>query len=444
MRALFFALALALVPLLASAAAPSLPFRRFTLDNGLVVIFHEDHGAPLVAVNVAYRVGSKDEAAGRTGFAHLFEHLMFMGTERVPRGAFDAWMEALGAWNNAWTSEDLTVYYESGPSHALPLLLWLEADRMQALGGQIDQTKLDLQRDVVRNERRQTSENTPYGLVELELPKLMFPPGHPYHHPVIGSHEDLQAASVADVRQFFAQHYVPSNASLVVAGDFDPVATEAQVRALFGPLSRGEARPRPSPLKPEVVAAREPVTVQDRVDQARTHFVWQTPANFEPDDAALSLLATILATGKASRLERALIYELGLAQDVGASQLSGTLVSRFVVQATAREGVALERLEAAMDDALAQVAARGVTEDELRRALNGLETQLLLGLQPVLERASLLNLYEAQHGDPGQLARDLERYRRVTVGEIQAAAARWLEKGRRGVLRVLPKPTPAP
>jgi len=442
MQRLLTALTLTCLWFTQAVAAPDLPFRRFALDNGLVVIFHEDHSAPLVAVNLAYRVGSKDEAPGRTGFAHLFEHLMFMGTSRVPRGAFDSWMEAQGAWNNAWTSEDLTDYYEVGPSHALPLLLWLEADRLQMLGGQIDRTKLDLQRDVVRNERRQTSENTPYGLVELELPKLLFPAGHPYYHPVIGSHEDLQAASVDDVRQFFAEHYVPSNASLLIAGDFDPVATEAQVRALFGPLPSPPGRPRPKPMTPEPAAVRSPMTVEDRVDQPRAHFAWQTPAYFEQDDAALTLLASILAGGKASRLERALVYDQGLAQDVGASQASGTLVSRFVVHATAREGVTVERLEAALNAVLTEVALKGVTQQELDRARSGLETQTLLGLQPVLDRASTLNLYQALKGDPGLLATDLERYRKVTTREVSEVAERWLTAARRATLRVVPKVAP--
>src|SRR5258707_9345605 len=200
------------------AAALDLPYVETKLSNGLTVFVHEDHLMPQVATNIIYRVGSKDEVSGRTGFAHLFEHLMFMGTKRAPTKAFDEWMESAGGWNNAWTNTDFTDYHETGPSTLLPLFLWLEADRLETLGREIDQPKLDLQRDVVRNERRQMIENRPYGKVELRIPDIMCPETHPYHHPVIGSHTDLEAASVKDVRGFFEQHYVPANASLVIAG----------------------------------------------------------------------------------------------------------------------------------------------------------------------------------------------------------------------------------
>src|SRR6185369_5423925 len=201
--------------------------------NGLTVVLHEDHTLPIVAVNVMVKVGSRFEEPKRTGFAHLFEHLMFMGTHRVPTKMFDAWMEAEGGSNNAWTSEDRTDYHEVAPSHALPLLLWLEADRFSSLADDMDQSKLNAQRDVVRNERRQTSENEPYGKVELRLPELLFPENHPYHHPVIGSHEDLQAAAVDDVKAFFRRWYVPNNASLVIAGDIDPAQAKAMVEKVF-------------------------------------------------------------------------------------------------------------------------------------------------------------------------------------------------------------------
>src|SRR3954469_17938072 len=217
-------ISLASLPLaLALAASPArsldLPITQSKLPNGLTLIVHEDHLLPEVATNLIYRVGSKNEQPGRTGFAHLFEHLMFMGTKRAPSKAFDEWMEAAGGSNNAWTSSDFTDYHETGPSTLLPLFLWLEADRLETLGREIDKPKLDLQRDVVRNERRQTIENRPYGKVELRLPELLYPAEHPYHHPTIGSPADLKAASVQDVQTFFEKHYTPGNASLVIAGD---------------------------------------------------------------------------------------------------------------------------------------------------------------------------------------------------------------------------------
>ncbi len=433
------------LPSTAAAAGPpalDIPVRRFDLDNGLVVLLHEDHTLPQVTVNLSYQVGSKDEAPGRTGFAHLFEHLMFMGTQRVPRGAFDAWMEAEGAWNNAWTSEDRTDYYVVGPSHVLPLFLWLEADRMAALGAEIDQVKLDLQRDVVRNERRQTSENTPYGLVELELPKLLYPPGHPYHHPVIGSHEDLQAASVADVRSFFARFYVPNNASLVIAGDFDPVAAEAMVRQHFAGIPRGaDPHAGRAPVAPPAPAhVRDIVKVTDRVDQPRVHFAYQTPAHFQADDAALSLLGTVLSTGKGSRLHAALVYADEVAQDVAAAQWSGVLGSRFVIQATAREGVSAEALQAKMDAVLSKLLKDGVTADETERARNGVQMAFVSGLQGLGDRAGLLNQYMAEVGRPDFVAADLARYTALTPDDVSRAARTWLAPERRGVLWVLPAP----
>src|SRR6266404_4045810 len=226
-----------------------LPFERTTLANGLTVIVHEDHLLPEVATNIIYRVGSKDEQPGRHRFAHLFEHLLFMGTKRAPSKAFDEWMESAGGSNNAWTSTDFTDYHETGPSSLLPLFLWLEADRLETLGREIDQPKLDLQRDVVRNERRQTIENRPYGKVELRLPELMYPESHPYHHPVIGSHADLEAATVGDVRSFFEEHYVPSKAALVVAGNVRDGEVKDVVELFFGsiPKTAPDTKP-PSPL----------------------------------------------------------------------------------------------------------------------------------------------------------------------------------------------------
>src|SRR5579859_4605375 len=226
---------------LARAQEVKIPFVKTTLPNGLVVILSEDHAVPQLAVNLLYGVGSRVERNGRTGFAHLFEHLMFMGTQNAPTKAFDAWMEAAGGHNNAQTGEDWTDYYDIAPPTALPLILWLEADRMRNLGPLIDQPKLDLQREVVLNERRQSIENRPYGVAELILPTLLWPEGHPYHHPVIGSPDDLKAASLADVKEFFATWYDPANASIVVAGDFDPRDASASIARLFGTVaSRGK------------------------------------------------------------------------------------------------------------------------------------------------------------------------------------------------------------
>jgi zinc protease len=440
------------LPTTAHADDVSIPFTSSKLPNGMTVILHEDHAIPIVAVNITYKVGSRFEVAHRTGFAHLFEHLMFMGTRRAPTKMFDAWMEAAGGWNNADTSEDRTEFYDVAPPTALPLLLWLEADRQRDLGPLMTQEKLDAQRDVVRNERRQTSENTPYGVVELRLPELLFPEGHPYHHPVIGSHEDLEAANVADVQAFFAKWYDPANASLVVAGDFDPKAALAEVTRLFGGTpSHGV------PADPGVPAAAAPVgdspttltkvvreTVSDHVELAKIVMAWQSPKHFAPGDAELDLIGSVLATGKASRLYHALVYEQKLAQSVDVAQESGAVGSRFLVSVLARPDVSLDKLEAAIDKELDKVRKTNVTDEELKRAENGVETGFIARLQSVRARASLLNDYQTMLGDPGYAQRDLDRYRHATAADLKAIAARVLLPDARVVLRVVPMSAATP
>ncbi len=421
-----------------AAGAVEVPFTKYALANGMTVILHEDHSLPLVAVNVSYKVGSRFEEPRRTGFAHLFEHLMFMGTRRVPTKMFDAWMEAEGGWNNAWTSEDRTDYFDVGPAHTLPLLLWLEADRLSSLADDMDQAKLDAQREVVRNERRQTSENEPYGKVELRLPELLFPEGHPYHHPVIGSHEDLQAATVEDVKGFFHRWYVPNNASMVIAGDFDAAAAKATIQRYFGGLASVPLR-TPPPAVPVKIGKVVRETIPDNVNLAKIVMAWPSPAHFAPGDADLDLCAAILEHGKASRLYKALVYDKALAQDVSAAQRSGDLGSYFTVEVIARAGVDLAKLEAAIDAELARMAKDPVTDEELKRAKNQYETDFVARLQSVAERASMLNMYEAALGDPGYAEKDLQRYRDVTKASLQRYAQATLDPKERVILHVVPK-----
>ncbi|HTN88564.1 MAG TPA: pitrilysin family protein, partial [Sorangium sp.] len=424
------------------AASPppklDVPFTKYALKNGLTVILHEDHALPIVALNLMVKVGSRFEEPGRTGFAHLFEHLMFMGTRRVPTKQFDAWMEAEGGWNNAWTSEDRTAYHEVAPAHALPLLLWLEADRFASLADSMDAAKLNAQRDVVRNERRQTSENEPYGKVELLMPSLLYPQGHPYHHPVIGSHEDLQAATVGDVTAFFRRWYVPNNVSLVVAGDFDPQRARDVIERYFGgiPGQPVPAATAPAPVKLKGVV-RE--TIEDNVNLPKVVMAWHSPARFAPGDAELDLLATVLEQGKASRLYKALVYDKELAQEVSAAQGSGDLASTFTVEAIARPGVPLEKLEAAIDAELARLRDARVSREELDRAKNQYETAFVTALESVAGRASMLNRYETWTGQPGFVEQDLKRYRDVTAESLQAQAKSTLDPDARVILRVVPK-----
>ncbi len=419
----------------------TIPFTRTSLKNGMTVILSEDHAVPQVVVNTTYLVGSRVERQGRTGFAHLFEHLMFMGTRRAPRGMFDAWMEGAGGRNNAWTAEDRTDYYDVAPSTALPLLLWLEADRMRDLGPLIDQEKLDLQRDVVLNERRQSIENRPYGVEELQLPELLWPEGHPYHHPVIGSPEDLRAASVPDVKAFFATWYDPANSSLVVAGDFDPQKTLALVDQYFAAIpSQGKpadaAPPAGGPTTTLTSVKR--LTVPDNVELAKVVLAWQSPRHFAPGDAEMDLAASVLATGKASRLYRSLVVEQKIAQDVDATQQSGRLGSAFVVEATVRPGVDSAKVEKAMLDQVARVARAPVSKEELERAKNQYEMAFVDRLQGIEERASLLNMYQAEKGDPGYVQQDLDRYRKATADDVVKYAKDVLNPGAMVVLTIVP------
>lgn len=435
--------AFAVTSVTAGAQDVQIPFTKSQGPNGMVVILSEDHAVPQVVVNVTYGVGSRMERTGRTGFAHLFEHLMFMGTRRAPTKAFDAWMEEAGGRNNAWTAEDRTDYFDIAPSTALPLLLWLEADRMRDLGPLIDQSKLDLQRDVVRNERRQSIENRPYGVEELTLPTLLWPETHPYHHPVIGSHEDLEAAGVADVKQFFATWYDPSDASLVVAGDFDPQRAKALIDKNFGSIpSQGKpADPGAPGFSDEKTTLTGLVrqTVADNVELAKVTIAWQSPHHFAPGDAELDLLASVLGQGKASRLYKSLVYDQKIAQEVSAAQESRVLGSDFVIDALVRPGIDPAKVEKALFDQVAKVREKEVSGEELERARNTYEMAFVDRLQSVEERASLLNMYQAETGDPGFVQRDLDRYRRATDKDLLAYAKKVLVPDAVVVLTIVPK-----
>jgi len=425
------------------ASAVELPYVEAKLPNGLTVIVHEDHTLPQVATNIIYRVGSKDEQFGRIGFAHLFEHLMFMGTARAPAKAFDEWMESAGGSSNAWTSNDFTDYHEHGPATLLPLFLWLEADRLETLGKQIDKPKLDLQRDVVRNERRQNVENRPYGKVELRLPELLFPESHPYHHPVIGSHADLEAASVEDVRSFFEQHYVPGQASLVIAGDARASDVMSLAKKYFGvapgaPTAGNPPAPMPPPDLGKVV--RE--TMRDKVEMTKIIMAFHSPAHFAPGDAELDILASILSSGKTSRLYKTLVYEKAMAQSVEASQESMVLSSTFNVEITVRPGVSADAVEKLTDTLLAQAVAKTPSEEEVRRAKNQISFDFVDRLQSLEARARLLNMYWAEKGDPGYVREDLARYERATAEDVLAQAKKTLNLGSRVVIRVVPESGP--
>src|SRR5471032_1769063 len=344
--AVLFVLALAAPAAAQTPEAPpkiELPYSQFTLPNGLRVILHEDHKVPMVSVNMWYHVGSARELTKRTGFAHLFEHLMFMGSGHVKPGEFDEWLEAAGGDNNGSTETDRTNYWINVPSNAIELALFLESDRMGYLLDSMTPKTVDAQRDVVKNERRQSYENRPYGQAELLLGELLYPEGHPYHWPVIGYMPDLTAASYDDVVAFFKTYYAPGNASLVVAGDIDPVATRKLVEKWFGDIKAGAAV-TPMTIPGVALTGVTKKTVTDKVQLPRIYLAWLTPAHFAPGDAAMDMVADALAGGKNSRLYKRLVYDMQIAQDVQAYQNSQGLSSYFLIEATARPGHTVDEL----------------------------------------------------------------------------------------------------
>lgn len=431
-------LVLVQAPRVGAQAIPEIRFERYTLPNGLEVILHEDHSVPLVAVNTWYKVGSGDEKRGRTGFAHLFEHVMFMGSENVPVGAFDQLLEAAGANNNGSTTRDRTNYYEWMPSNALPLALWLDADRMGWLLPTMDQSKLDAQRDIVRNERRQSVDNVPYGRADETIYAALYPPSHPYSWDVIGSMADLGAATLDDVREFFRTYYAPNNATITIAGDFQPDSVKRLIARYFGDIPRGPAMP-PRPSVPEVVIPRDTFLVlEDRVQLPQIYNAWHTVKAFHEDDAALDILAYTLAGDKNSRLYKHLVYDLQVAQDVSARQQSSRLDGEFMITVTPKPGQTPTTLANLVNTEIARIMRDGITERELRRAQNTTRTGFLDNLASVLGKSHQLNLYNYFAGTPGYVQQDAARYDRVSAADVRRVAQRYLGRPRI-VLTVVPE-----
>ncbi|MCW5768003.1 MAG: insulinase family protein [Phycisphaeraceae bacterium] len=419
-------------------AAQSVPYERYQLDNGMTVILHQDRSLPLAALNLWYRVGSKDEPKGRSGFAHLFEHLMFMGTERVPDNQFDLIMESGGGSNNATTSYDRTNYFQSGPSSLLPTLLWLEADRLEDIGRMMTQEKLDLQRDVVRNERRQSYENAPYGRSYLIATQLMFPESHPYHIPTIGTHQDLEAATVHDVQDFFASFYVPSNISMSIVGDFDPEEIKPIIESLFADLPAGA--PTPGKIAPPARLDRVVrYTTLDKVQLPLISIWYHSPAIYTDGNAEVDLLAQILTDGKSSRLYKRLVMDEGIAAEVEAYQDSNLLGSVLALNVYAMPDADLGRLETLIDEEISTLLESGPSPDELERFKASRELEMLGSMQDVLSRADALNAYQFYFGEPDSFKRDLDRYRNATPESVRRWAAQVLTPDARLIGRILPE-----
>jgi len=432
-------------PSTAAAASPrptiEVPFRQFRLANGLNVILHRDASVPIVTVNVWYHVGSGNERPGRTGFAHLFEHLMFEGSKNVKEGEFDRLLESAGGNNNGSTTNDRTNYVIDVPANALELALFLESDRMGYLLDAMSPERVDGQRDVVKNERRQSYENRPYGMASLELDKMLWPANHPYSWPTIGHMEDLTAASHDDVVQFFKTYYAPNNASLVVAGDIDFDRTKALVEKWFAEIPKGpEVVPVAPPAARLTSVTRQ--TMTDRVRLTQLHLAWLTPRLFAPGDAALDVLASVLAGGKNSRLYKRLVYDTQMAQEVSAFQASGALGSSFQIVATARPGRTAAEMQKALDEEIERLKRELPDAREVQRALNQTEASFYRRMERVggfYGKADQLNSYFVNGGGPDFFAEDLARYTTLTAADVQAAAFEWLPADRRVELVVEPE-----
>ena len=430
------------------AKRPDIPFEKLTLPNGLGVILHHDGSLPLVAVNLWYHVGPRNEAPGRSGFAHLFEHLMFSGSRHVGRD-FDVLLESVGATNvNGTTSYDRTNYFETVPRDQLDMVLWIESDRMGYLLDVLDQGLLDVQRDVVKNERRQSYENAPYGSSYLALLDALFPAGHPYNGAVIGSMADLSAATLDDVRGFFRDYYTPSNATLAIAGDFDPVAVKASIQKYFGSLPARAKKATPDPHVPPPRVGR--YVVEEPVELAEVTFGYRTPPAYTADDVIIDVAMATLAGGKATRLYQTLVVDKKLASDVSASQDSNQLSGIVTVSATAATGKTVAELENALSAALAALEKTGPTPVELQRAkrrilLSTLKSlELLNGPSGEGGRAGLLQRFQHYTGDPGYLPKWVEQIEKVSAVDVQRAVREHLSAEKRVTVVTQPRPKSPP
>ena len=431
----------ALVLALSAAAAAqgttiNIPYEAYTLPNGLNVVLSIDRTTPTVAVNIWYHVGSKNEIPGRTGFAHLFEHVMFTGSGNVPYGLHDRLTEGAGGMNNGSTSNDITTYYETIPSNYLETMLWIESDRMGFLLDSLDLAKLNAQRDIVKNERRQRVDNQPYGRVFEILSKAMYPPTHPYSWPVIGSMEDLSAASEEDVKSFFRLYYAPNNAYLTIVGDFDPAQTKALVAKYFGEFPQGKPITRPT-VGPVTLSSPQRLVFEDRVQVPRLYMQWPTVGEKNDDRFALSVLGAILSGPRTARLTKALVFDEQAAASVNAGQNTSEDVGEFMVSITPRPGHSLTDLEIAADAVIDRLKREGPTAEEVQKATAGEELSFVRGLESNLGKAFQLANGAAIHGDAGYFRTEYQKTLAVTAADVQRVANKYLTPGRI-VLSVVP------
>jgi zinc protease len=415
------------------------------LANGLRVVVHEDHASPIVAVHLMYRVGSRDERAGRTGLAHLLEHLLFEGSANCPKGEFDRLLEGVGGSNNGSTWLDRTNYFEVVPTHAVELALWLERERMGHFLPVLDEEMLELQRGVVINERKQSYENRPYGMADERLHQLLFPADHPYSWPTIGYMPDLEAITLEDARDFFESYYTPRNAVLVLAGDLTPEAGAKLAERYFGDLPAGPALPPPAAAPPPSAGAawraEQPTErMEDRVTFPRLYRAYAVPPYGSEEWVALDVLSYALADGESSRLQRALVRESQIAQEVDTYLYPTALAGIFGVVATARSGVEPERLDAEIDRVMGEVLAHPLGEEEVEGAVRRARRDQIASLATMEDRAEELAYAATVFGDPGALSSILDLYALVTPESIRDAAARFLDRSAGVTLYVVPRP----
>jgi zinc protease len=417
----------------------SVLFQKRTLSNGLDVIVHEDHRLPLVAVSVWYHVGSKNELPGRTGFAHLFEHLMFEGSEHQPRSYFEPLQDAGGSANGS-TGHDRTDYWEVVPREAARRALWMEADRMGWMLPVLTEKRFETQRGVVINERRQNYENKPYGMAGFAISRAVYPSDHPYSWLPIGETADIQAATLEDVHDFFRRYYHPGNASLAIGGDITPAEAFGLAEELFGEIPRG---PEVGPIQvPQVAAKPRSVVVEDRVDLPRVYMAWPSPPLFAEGDAELDLAADFMAIGRTSRLYRRLIHERRVATEMSASQSSRELGGLFQIIATAAPGVPLADVHQAILDELETLRRDGPTADEMARGRAQAEAAFVYRIQSLGGfggRVDQLNAYNVYLGQPDSFDRDLTRYRSATAASVREAFHRWVDPTLAAVVSFVPE-----
>lgn len=423
-----------------------IPIETYRLDNGLLVTLSEDHTAPIVAVNLWYHVGSANERAGRTGFAHLFEHMLFQGSEHVQANEHFELIQRAGGTLNGSTWLDRTNYYETVPANQLELALWLEADRMGALLPAMTQQKLDTQRDVVSNERRWSVDNQPYGTWWEKLPALTYPESHPFHHSLIGSFEDLNAASLEDIEQFFATYYTPDNAVLSIAGDFDGLEARKFIDKHFAKIPRGGKKPPlPDMTLPPTFGRQLKEVVEDDVNLPRLYLAFRSPPFGTENYYAASICGAILGMRKGSRLRRSLVRERQVAVDASAFTFDLPKgADLLIVDVTARLGITPERLEQEVLTEIDRVYEGGVTQAEVDRAVALIETDFMSSMQQAGERADNISKFATYFGDPNLVNREMDRYRLVSVAKVNAFIRERLGPDNRALLMYVPRSaTPA-